>query len=108
MPTPVWDDLDDFLSLDDFAITATPDGGQTFPLIVEEQYFSAELGTYDMNTSDPWATAKASDVVGLKKRSRLAIKQNSALYGVFWLTHDPEPDGTGMATLRLSRSQNGA
>ncbi|GAB6853013.1 head-tail joining protein [Asaia astilbis] len=108
MPVPAWDDLDSFLSLDDFAVTATPDGGQAFALIVEEQYFSAELGTYDMNTSDPWATAKASDVVGLKKRSRLTIKQNSLPYGVFWLTHDPKPDGTGMATLRLSRSQNGS
>lgn len=111
MPTPAWDDLDAFLSTDDFAVTAAPENGPSFSLIIEEQYFSAELGTYDMNTASPWGTAKASDVASLKKRDRITLTQavggQPVPCGVFWLTHDPEPDGTGMAVLRLSRSVNG-
>lgn len=107
MPTPAWDDLDAFVSTDDFAVTATPETGKPFAIILEEQFFSAELGTYDMATASPWGTSKASDVALLKKRDRIALTQGGVPCGIFWLRHDPEPDGTGMAILRLSRSQNG-
>lgn len=105
MPTPKWDNLDVFVDLDDFAFTATRDDGGTFPVILEEQYLSRELGTYDVDytveVGNPWITARARDLVGLKKRTRLKID------GVqYWLTHDPQPDGTGMATAKLSRSDD--
>lgn len=108
MPTPAWDDLGAFLSLDDFAVTAKTSGGQTFPIILEEAYFSHELGAYDLNTAEPWGTAKWADVQGLKKRALVTLSQSIAGVQTFsqpyWLVHDPEPDGTGMAVLRLSRT----
>lgn len=98
MHQPAWDNLDDFLDPGDFAVPAVCEDGRSFPVIIEERYFSHDLGGYIMDAPEPWAIAKQSDGAGLKKRNRLTI--NNVVY---FLTDDPQPDGTGMITLPLSR-----
>jgi len=109
MRAPAWERLDDFLSEDDFAVRAVfiPEGGKGVPrnpvtVIFDEPYYNAEMGEYDMATGEPRVTCKASDVAGLKKHDACMID------GVrFVLDHDPYPDGTGMATVKLSRDFDG-
>lgn len=98
---PEWEDLGAFMAVEDFATTAIDQQTDArFPVILDEQVMSHELGTYDINAASPSATAKAVDVVGLKKRHHLSI--NGVTY---WLVRDPLPDGTGLAILELSRSE---
>lgn len=98
MPALPWEDLDVYLS--DFAFMATVGkSGATFPVILEEQAMSHDLGTYDLNIAAPTVTAKESDVKDLVKNDTLTIG------GVkYWLTESPHLDGTGFAIVELGRS----
>lgn len=104
MPHPAWDNLDVFLNPDDFGVQAifTPQGGNgtAFPanVIFDEPFYDAKLGEYLMDAAEPRCTAKESDVAGLKKYD-LATIAGIRLY----LTHDPLPDGVGMAVVKLAR-----
>lgn len=106
MPSPDWERLDDFLSTDDFAITAKFTSDETGRArlvsgIFDEQYVNADLGEYSMDTGQPRFMCKECDVVGLKKHDECTFAK---LPGVkFELTHDPLPDGVGMATVLLGR-----
>src|SRR5690606_35376931 len=110
---PAWETLDDFLSLDDFAVLAifVPAGGvarEPVPVIFDEPYVNAETGEYDMAAGEPRVTCKAVDVIGLKKNDECVIverRQDGTLLEVarYVLDHDPYPDGTGMAGVMLSR-----
>jgi len=106
MPAPAWENLDDFLSVDDFAIVATftrQGSGQVRQVrgIFDEQYVDADLGEYTMDTGEPRLTCKEADVVGLKKHDACTI---AGIPGVnYELSHDPVPDGTGTAVVRLER-----
>lgn len=102
---PSWERLDDFLSPKDFGYLATftPEGGAArAPVagIFDEPTFDAEAGEYDFSASAPRFTCKASDVAGLKKGAACAIAGNPVAY---YLAHDPQPDGTGMAVVVLAR-----
>lgn len=104
MPAPSWEDLDAFLSTDDFAVEAifipSETGVPRAPVrvIFDEPYLNAETGEYDMASGEPRATCKESDIAGIRKNDACDIG------GVrFLLDHDPYPDGTGMACVKLSR-----
>lgn len=99
MPALAWENLREFLNTDDFAFLATVEGGRTFPVIIDEEYQRETMGGFVMTSASPTLVAKEKDLAGMKKRHRITVA------GVdYWLTDDPEPDGTGMATAPLSRS----
>jgi len=106
MPAPAWENLDDFLSTDDFAdlATFTPAGGAArppVPGIFDEPYFDRQLGEYTQGMGEPRFTCKASDVVGIRKHDECTIAGEPGVK--YELVSDPDPDGTGMATVRLAR-----
>lgn len=105
MPTPAWDDLDAFVSLDDFAIAATvrlQDGGTRIVRgIFDDPYLNAQLGEYELDTSRPRLTCKEADVIGVLRGDRVDI--GGKTYDV--LT-SAQADGTGMAVLELAIQQN--
>lgn len=102
MPAPAWESLGDFLSLDDFAtpvrVTQADGATRTINCIFDEPYYNAELGEYDMASGEPRLTCKESDAAGLKKHDQCVV--HGAEYE---LMHDPYPDGTGMAVVKLMR-----
>lgn len=101
MPTPAWDDLNIFVSVDDFAIEATvhrQDGDpSTVVGIFDDPYMNAQLGEYELDTSRPRFTCKESDVIGVLRGDMVHI--NGRVYDVL---SSAQPDGIGMAVLELA------
>jgi hypothetical protein len=106
VPNPAWDNLDDFLSLQDFALqaqftsAATPPAYAPFTcnVIFDEPFMDAKLGEYVMDAMEPRCTCKQSDVANVKKYDTVVIAGIS-----LYLTHDPLPDGVGMAVVKMAR-----
>jgi len=103
MHAPAWENLDDFLSTDDFATLATFTrvNGQVIPgvrVLFDEPGFNAQTGEYDIAARQPRVTCKWRDVSALKKNDSVVIDGVAYL-----LDHDPHPDGVGMAVIELSR-----
>jgi len=103
MQGPAWEDLGDFLqpeSAGGFAKVATipgkPDG---VPGIFDEPYLDAQVGEYRPDILQPRFTAAAADLAGIKRGDRVTID------GTQYAVKSNEPDGTGMATLRLAAGQ---
>lgn len=108
MSAPAWDDIDEFLDPDDFAVVATfrAQRGEGTPftanVVFDEPFVDAQLGEYLMDAPRPRCTCKASDVATLKKHDTAVI------HGIaLALAHDPLPDGTGMAIVELYRDTDG-
>ncbi|HHW4680410.1 MAG TPA: head-tail joining protein [Xylella taiwanensis] len=102
MSHPSWDDLDAFLDTGDFAVMAqlsseTSGQVQTCPIIFDAPYMEADLGDYRMNAPGPSFTCKQVDVAAFKKHDRAVIEGQR-----YRLTHDPQPDGTGLSLVRLA------
>lgn len=102
MPAPAWENLDDFLDLDDFAhagvVGFQAGGTRTVNGIFDDPYLDAQLGEYAMDSSDPRFTAKESDLVGVRRGDTLVVA------GVTYdILTGPQPDGTGMAMLKLAK-----
>ena len=101
MPSPAWENLDQFFSLDDFAVTfvVTPQAGgpaRTLKGIFDEPYMNAELGDYERDTARPRFTCKASDLVGLGRGDTVTYDGRT-----FRVATGPQGDGTGVAVLML-------
>lgn len=103
MPKPSWENLDDFLSTDDFAVVATitpQSGAQRFVKgIFDDPYFNSDIGEYEADLSHPRFTCKFEDVDGLKRGDSVSVQGE---FGTFTIMSDPQRDGTGMAVLRMS------
>lgn len=84
------EDLDAFLSTDDFAVTATL-GASTFSVIFDR----AHLESLGISTTQPVLVAKTSDVSSATRGTSITV--NGTAYTVM----DNQPDGTGMSTLIL-------
>lgn len=101
MPAPAWEDLDAFLSTDEFAVTAVlqPEGGPERELtgIFDEPFLNAELGEYDLDTVQPRFLVKASEVRDVARGDTLTVGGR-----VLDVLSAPQWDGTGMATLVLA------
>jgi hypothetical protein len=102
MNGPAWENLDDFLSGDDFAVQAiiTPLNGAPRPpvsVLFDEPYLNAQTGEYEMDTSDPRISGKESDFAGIGRGAVVQI--GAASYDVMT---DPQGDGTGWAVLKLA------
>lgn len=100
MGSPSWENLDDFLDPADFAgpVVLHPQNGQdrTINGIFDAPFLNAQLGEYEPETSQPRVTAKASDLVGITRGDMATV--DGEVYDVMAV----EPDGTGMAVLRLA------
>lgn len=101
MPAPAWEDLDAFLSVDEFAVAATVhlQAGtmRTVRGIFDDPYLNAELGEYEFDTNRPRLTCKESDVDGVLRGDTVVI--DGKTYDVL---STPNSDGTGMALLELA------
>jgi len=102
MPTPApFDDLDVFLSTDEFAVAAvvTLLDGTTRQVrgIFDDPYMNAQLGGYEQDSTDPRLFCKWADTEGIERGCSVAI--GAAVYDVL---AGAQGDGTGMATLRLA------
>lgn len=94
-----WEDLDDFLSEDEFADVAlfqTDQGEQPVSGIFDNAWLLAETGEVDLETSQPRFTCKASDVTHITRGQDVVIEGDD--YSVLTV----EPDGTGMAVVVLT------
>lgn len=103
MPAPDWDDLGAFLDVDDFAIEAvvTPQEGADFSVrgIFDDPYLNAQLGEYELDTTQPRLTCKESAVLGKVSRGDMVEIDGRA----FDVLTEPQRDGTGMAVLMLAQ-----
>ncbi len=84
------ENLDAFLSVDEFAVSATL-GASTFSVIFDR----AHLESLGISATQPVAVAKTSDVSSATRGTSITI--NGTAYTVM----DNQPDGTGMTTLLL-------
>jgi hypothetical protein len=91
MPIPSFDDPRSFVQ--DFGV----------PIILD-----VRLGSFDMATAPaPCIRCVASDVVALKKHDQATVCDPVAgTQTVYYLDHDPHPDGHGMAFVFVSLDTN--
>ena len=101
MATAAWDDLAQFVSLDDFAVPVLvelqDETSRTIPGIFDEQYLNAQIGEYEADTSRPRITCRHSDVVGITRGDVVTVNGRK-----FDVLSSPQPDGTGMALLDMA------
>lgn len=66
--------------------------------IFDNAYFLQEIGDMDLDNTQPRLTCVMEDIAKVKKENTVEI--DNVLYDVI---KDPQPDGTGMAVIVLSR-----
>ena len=97
---PSWDNRDEFLSVDDFAVMATihlaSGASRQVAGLFDDPYQHARLGDYDRDDARVTFLAKVEDFAGVRARDTLAF--GGTTYDV--LT-EPQQDGNGMAKLEL-------
>jgi hypothetical protein len=106
MPSPAWEDLDDFLDPEDFGDQAiiTLQAGGTIPLsvIFDEPGMTANLRDFDHDTAGPKATCRENKVAAVRRGDSITI-QFRAGARTFDILKTPQPDGTGLAVLDLAQ-----
>lgn len=111
MPKPSWENLDDFLQTDDAggfahrAVITLQGGGTLGPVagLFDDPYLNAQLGEYEMDTSQPRFLAKETDFPGVRRGDvfQLVDAGGNPVGRPYAIMTYPHPDGTGMATLEL-------
>jgi len=91
------EDLDEFLSTSDFAVSALLNGVTTVNVIFDKEYFEGGAGFAGVQSNQPKALGKTSDFSSVVHGHTLVI--SGTTYNVVGV----EPDGTGMTTLRLEK-----
>lgn len=101
MPSPAWEDLDDFLDVDDFATAAVIhfQGGGQRPVVgnLDDPYLLVRAGEYSEDTTKPTFYVKESDAAGIRRKDWLVV--NGKTYDIMT---GAQPDGTGMAIIELA------
>jgi len=96
-----WENLDDFLDTAEFAVSGVlsfqAGGSVSVSVIFDDPYLNAQLGEYEMDTTNPRVLGKLSELKLAHRGDILTIGPRD--YDV--LT-SAQPDGTGMATLSLA------
>jgi|SRR5690606_19582081 len=101
MPKPSWENLDEFLGLDEFATTATiqhRDGTErTVKCIHDDPYINPKLGEYEADTVNPSISCGEAELAGVRRGDVVLVdgKTYDVLTG-------PQSDGTGWAMLQLA------
>jgi hypothetical protein len=102
MTTPAWDDLDEFLQTDDFAVNAVVQfqagGTRQVTGILEDPYKGARLGTFVEDTTAPTFQLPMVRCTGIRRGDALVV--DGITYDI--MTR-PQALGDGMAQLELSR-----
>ncbi len=98
-----WEDLDTFLSTDEFAVDAVLSfqGGGSRPVkvIYDEPYLNAQLGEYEADRTEPRANGKSADFAGVTRGDTLTISGTGQVLDILTA---PQPDGSGWAVLALA------
>lgn len=102
MPAPSWENLDTFIQIGEFAITAsvTLADGEVRQVagIFDDAFMNAQLGEYDLDTTQPRLTVKEIDAVGIDRGDIVVIGDDT-----FDVLTGPQCDGTGMAVIVMGR-----
>lgn len=105
MRGPSWENLDDFLQLDESGGFATPaviqfqgGGARTVQVLFDDPYLNAQLGEYEADTSEPRISGKEVDLLGIFRGDVVTVAGET-----FDVMASPEADGTGWALVRLAR-----
>lgn len=101
MPSPAWENLDDFISTDDFAVlaTVTPHGqaAKQIKVIFDDPYLNAQLGEYEWDGGQPRILGKEGDMIGMTRGDSVFVNGKQ-----YWALTNPQQDGTGMAVIHIS------
>lgn len=99
-----FEDLDDFLALDEFAqeVVLGPVGQQrTIRAIFENGHYAMDDGLAPVSVSSPRLTVKAADVAGVRKGT--PVMAAGTQYLIQDIQPDETPGGPGMAEVWLKR-----
>lgn len=111
MTSPAWDDLDDFMDTDDFAVPAVVQfqagGTRDVTGILEDPYLGARLNVdFVEDSGKPTFQLPLNRCTGIKRGDTLVVTTLPKNGGT--ITYDimtrPQPLGDGMAQLELSRA----
>lgn len=102
--TPAWENLDTFLDTDDFAtrVTVRLQSGDVREVrgIFDDPYLNAELGEYELDTTQPRLTCKWVDVRDVLRGDVVEVEGRA-----YDVVTNAQPDGTGLALLALAVQQ---
>ena len=102
MPAPFWENQDVFFQTGDFAITATVTlaGGEVREVagIFDDEFMNAQLGEYELDTTQPRLTVKEADAVGIDRGDTVVIGADT-----FDVLTGPQGGGTGTAVIVMGR-----
>lgn len=102
MSSPAWEDLDVFLQLDDFAVSAVihlqAGGTRQVIGILDDPYLSASAGGFDRDQVRPTLQLKETDAVGVHRGDWVVTQGRT-----YDIMTAPQGDGTGMALLDMAR-----
>lgn len=100
--SPAWENLDDFLNTDDFAVvgTVTRKAGGTISVKghFDDPYLNAALGEFERDDIKPKFTCKMSDVAVVVRFDTITISGKT-----YDILSAPHGDGTGIAVLELAQ-----
>jgi hypothetical protein len=101
MSAPAWEDLDEFLDEDEFAIPAyfTPLAENSEPFrvvgIFDDAYTKPRIGEYEMDTQKPRFICKETDAVNIHRSMQCVIA------GENYLVSTVQQEGAGLAHVML-------
>ena len=90
------EDLDAFFDDEEFADIVTRTNGPPFNAIFDEGFFDPSAGEVVLDTVQPRLTCKLADLSGVARKSVLSVKGRS------FSVVNIQPDGTGLAVVKLS------
>ena len=100
MPHPSWDNVREFVDLDDFAtpgvIQFQAGGTRMVSGIFDDPYLNAQLGEVEQDTGRTRFSCVEGDLAGVKRGDAIVI--HGKTYAV--MTY-PQQDGTGLEVLEL-------
>lgn len=109
MTTPAWDELDEFMDTDDFAVPAVVQfqagGIRNVTGILEDPYMGAKLGEVAEDATAPTFQLPMSRCTGIRRKDRIVVTlpKNGGTVTYDIMTR-PQALGDGMAQLELSRA----
>lgn len=111
MPHPSWDNPEEFVDLDDFAVRGViqfQDGtSREITGIYDGPYKMGKLGEYEQDTTEPKFTCVEGLCAGARRGDALEVYEADGvtLFGTFAIMTYPQPDGTGLEFLELTPDQ---
>ena len=98
------EDLNQFLSENDFAVEATYDGTKRIKVIFDSEFADVPLGVVGFEARNPFAWARSEDVDTDIYGKTLTLVPPKSTTAITYTIVRQEPDGTGMTRLILNYS----